>query len=337
MSVILRASLCAAIASLAVGLAACSSAGSPAGVADLSTRVPQPFASPAFRAHHGSKERGWISASARFRRTVYVADDSEILIFPQGPRNPSPIGKITDGVSSAYGLCIDRYGNLYVANQYSNNVTVYPVGSTEPSKTYSEDLERPLYPAVDSNQNLWVTNADNGTVVEYKHGSTHAKQVLQTPGSEADGLGFDVQGNLYVAYRYYSYYSSEPGSIEEFNPHSGKGTVLGMPLNQPQGVVVTNDGAILTVETGGTHRIDVFPPGYQVPTLEVGVKDIPTQLAIDSHENRLFVSSLDYNDIYASQYPLLNPNGSPNVLREKISVGSYGIVQGLALSDGQIF
>jgi|GEM_PF-395026 len=309
----------------------------PAGAAAPSTLAPEPFASPLFRAPHGTKERGWISPSVRFRRTVYVADDQEVLIFPQGPRNPAPIGKITDGVESAYGLCIDRYGSLYVANQYSNTVTVYPLGSTEPSQTYSEDLDRPLYPAVDSNQNLWVTNADNGTVVEYKHGTTTVKQVLQTPGTEADGLGFDVQGNLYVAYR-----SSGrgTGSIEEFNLHTGKGTLLGMSLNQPQGVVVTNAGTILTVETGGTSqtdRIDVFPPGYQIPTLEVGVKDIPTQLAIDSHETTLFVSSLEHDDIYASPYPLLNPNGSPNVLHEEISVGNYGVVQGLALSDGQIF
>jgi sugar lactone lactonase YvrE len=334
MGVILQAALCATIASLAVGLTACSGAAAPANVTDLSARVPQPLGSPPVRAHHASKERGWISASAGSRRRVYVADDTQILIFPQSPPNHAPIGKITAGVESAYGLCIDRYGSLYVANQYGTTVTVYPLGSTEPSETYSQDLDRPLYPAVDSDQNVWVTNADNGTVVEYKHGTTTAKEVLQTPGSEADGLGFDVQGNLYVAYRTSG---MGTGSIEEFNPHTGKGTVLGMSLNQPQGVVVTNDGTILTVETGGTDRIDVFPPGYQVPTLEVGVKDIPTQLAITSHENTLFVSSLDNDDIYASQYPLLNPNGSPNVLRERIRVGDYGIVQGLALSDGQIF
>jgi sugar lactone lactonase YvrE len=333
MRVILRASLCAATASLTVGFAACSSADTPTGVADPSMRAPRPFASPAFRAHRGTKERGWISPSVRFRRTVYVADDTQILIYPQGPRNPAPIGTITNGVESAYGLCIDRYGNLYVANQYGNNVTVYPLGSTEPSQTYSEDLDRPLYPALDSNQNLWVTNADNGTVVEYKHGSTKAKQVFQTPGSEADGLDFDVQGNLYVAYRTSG---KGTGSIEEFDHRTRKGTVLGMSLNQPQAVVVTSAGTILTVETGGTDRIDVFPPGYQVPTLEVGVVDVPTQLAIDSHDNTLFVSSLAHDDVYTSPYPLLNPNGSPNVLHEKISVGG-GLVQGLALSDGQTF
>lgn len=334
MSVILRASLSAAIASLALGLAACSGAGAPAGLTAQPANAPEPFASPAIRLHRGPKKLGWLSASVKYRRSVYVADDTEILIFPQGPLNPKPIGEITAGVESAYGLCVDRYGNLYVANQYSNNVTVYPFGSTEPAKTYSEDLERPLYPAVDSNQNLWVTNADNGTVVEYRHGTTKVKQVLHTPGVEADGLDFDVQGNLYVAYRE----SNREGSIEEFNPHTRKGTVLGMTLNQPQSVVLTNAGTILTVETGGTDRIDVFPPGYKVPTLELGVSDVPTQLAIDSHENKLFVSSLENAEIYVSPYPLRNPNGSPNVLRERIDVGYYyGVVQGLALSDGQVF
>ncbi len=331
MSGILRTTLCASALAVAVG--ACSNAGAPTGLTAEPANAPAPLASPAVRTHRGPKERGWLLRSATSGRLVYVASGAEILIFPQGPHNPAPVGEITDGIESAYGLCIDRYGNLYVANQYSSTVSVYPLGATEPSETYSQDLDRPLYPAVDSNQNLWVTNANNGTVVEYKHGTTTVKQVIQTPGVEADGLDFDVQGNLYVAYRG----SNRSGSIEEFNLHTGQGTVLGMSLNQPQAVVVTNAGTILAVETGGTDRIDVFPPGYRTPTLEVGLSKVPTQLAITSHEGLLFVSSFSKGRVYSSPYPLLNPNGSPNVLHEQIKVGDYGIVQGMALSNGQVF
>ena len=329
----LRACLyAAAIASLGVALGACSAADAPSALAGASLKLPAPLASPALLPNRGPRQRGWISRAATYKRLVYVADGNDVLIYPQGPHNPKPIGKITDGIAYAYGLCVDRYGNLYVANDTTNTVTVYPPGSTQLSATYSQDLDRPLYPVVDSNQNLWVSNANNGTVVEYKHGSTSAYQVIQTPGVEADGLDFDVQGNLYVAYRG----RDGIGSIEEFAPGSSQGTILGMSLNQPQSVVTTNEGTILTVETGGTDRIDVFPPGTQQPTLEIGVQYVPTQLAITSRQHTLFISSLYNHSIYASPYPLLNPNGSPNVLHEKINVGN-GIIQGMALSDGQVF
>ena len=295
--------------------------------------APQPLASPPYVRPHRPKRHGWISRDAATQRLVYVTDGDEVLIFPKG-RNKPPIGEITDGIESAYGVCFDRNGNLYVANQYDDNVVEYPPGATEPSQSFSQDLQRPLYPAVDSHGNLWVTNADNGTVVEFAAGSTQATQVLQTPGVEADGLDFDTKGNLYVAYRLQSKGS---GSIEEFPLGSSQGTILGMSINQPQSVVVTNTGTILTVETGGTNRIDVFPPGYEEPTLEVGVRDAPTQIAITRDQHSLWVSSFAKGRIFSSPYPLLNPNGSPNVLHEKIRVKGYGIVQGMALSNGQVF
>jgi sugar lactone lactonase YvrE len=274
-----------------------------------------------------------MSRKAGFERLVYVADDNQVLIFAEKGRNQPPIGDITTGIDYAYGLAVDRRGSLYVANDGNNTVTVYPRGATSPSKTFSQDLARPLYPIADASLNLWVGNANNGTVVEYLHGQTKANQVLQTDGVEADGMDFDAQGNLFVAYRG----SNGLGSIEEFLAGSSQGKSLGMTLNQPQGVVVTNSGTILTVETGGTDRIDVFPPGYQTPTLELGIKDIPTELAITKSELTLFVSSLDNGRIYVSQYPLLNPDGHPNELHEKINVGNYGIVQGMALNNGQVF
>ncbi|MFY9709110.1 MAG: hypothetical protein WBD57_07540 [Candidatus Cybelea sp.] len=296
-------------------------------------KAPRPLASPAYVAPRGPKARGWISHDAAGQRLVYITDGDQVLIFPER-RNKPPVGQITDGIESAYGICFDRNGNLYVANQYDDNVVEYPPGATEPSQSFSQDLQRPLYPAVDSHGNLWVTNADNGTVVEFAAGSTQATQVLQTPGVEADGLDFDTKGDLYVAYRLQSQGS---GSIEEFAPGSSQGTILGMSINQPQSVVVTNTGTILTVETGGTNRIDVFPPGYQEPTLEVGVRDAPTQIAITRDQRSLWVSSFSEGRIFSSPYPLLNPNGSPNVLHEKIRVKGYGIVQGMALSNGQVF
>lgn len=324
---------CAPAAAVLV-LTACSGSATPSAPSTAAlTNIPAPLASPAYAAPRGPKKHGSLSRDAASQRLVYVADGDEVLIFPD-KRNAAPVGELTSGISSAYGICLDRNGNIYVADQYDNQVVEFPPGSTEPSQTYSQDLARPLYPAVDSHGNLWVTNADNGTVVEYAAGYTTATQVLQTPGVEADGLDFDLQGNLYVAYRTSS---RGTGSIEEFPYGSSQGTILGMSLNQPQSVVVTNTGTILTVETGGTDRIDVFPPGYEEPTLEVGVRDAPTQIAITKTQRALWVSSFAKGRIFSSPYPLVNPNGSPNVLHEKLRIRNYGVVQGMALNYGQVF
>ncbi len=298
-----------------------------------SDRVPAIYPSPAAQPAQAAGP-GWISPAAKSDSAfVYVADGDEVLIYPEQGKNPPPIGMISDGVSGAYGLYVDRHGNLYVANDGNNSVTEYAQGSLSPSATYSGNLSRPLYPLVDRKGNLWVGNANNGTVVEFLHGHTTPHKILQTLGTEADGMDFDSSGNLYVAYRNYYYYN---GSIEEFAPGSIVGRDLGMQLNQPQGVIVSTTGTILAVETGGTNRIDVFAAGSNTPALEVGVSGTPTQIAITEPEHKLLVSTLEKGTVYEIRFPLNNPNGSPNVLHEKIDVGNNG-TQGLALSNGQYF
>lgn len=308
------------------------SAGGQAGAAEArSMQGAHPSESPAPAIYRGPKRHGWMSAAAKSGGVIYVAANSSVLIFPQRGRNPQPSGEITEGIDGAYGLCIDGDGDLYVANQSNNTVTRYARGSTSASIVYSQGLNRPLYPIVDGNGNLFVSNAGNGTVVEYLAGSTSSHEVLQTPGYEADGMDFDRQGNLYVAYR--ETYSQ--GSIEKFAPGSTQGQVIGMSLNSPQGVQISGEGTILVVETAGTNRIDVFPPGYTLPAFDVPVPQTPTQLALTSNEHRIFVSSFSMGMIYLSPYPLLNPNGSPNVLHEKLQVTGSGPVQGIALSNGK--
>src|SRR5215469_15239060 len=157
---------------------------------------------------------------------LYIADeyDNQIDIFPSMGRNQSQVGTITAGVDLPYGIWFDRgTQSLYVANQSNNTVTVDRYGD------------------------LFVSNANDGTVVEYLAGSTNVYQVLQTPGVEADGMAFDHQGHLYVAYRTCP---SGDGSIEKFAPGSNQGRVIGMTLSDPQGVTVDYKGDIIVDETG---------------------------------------------------------------------------------------
>ncbi len=331
------------VAVVAFTLTACGSANTAMnGAVLLRTPLPAPMngtvprSTPLPAALWGPRAPGWLSPRAKRPRepVIYVAgyNDGEVLLYPAHGKLQPPIGMISSGVDGPYGLWVDRHRTLYVANRSNRTVTVYPAGSTSPSVTYSQGLSDPLYPIVDRRGDLFVGNGDEGsgggTVVEYRSGSTIPYQVLQTPGSEVDGMDFDRQGNLYVAYRNYSY----SGSIDEFAPGSTQGLILGMTLNQPQGVVVDKQGNVLAVETGDTPRIDLFPPGDQTPSTEVPMPndDTPTQLAIRRKENRLFVTGYS-GTVYVTHYPL-----HTNVyLGAKDDTQTF--IQGVALGDGQIF
>jgi DNA-binding beta-propeller fold protein YncE len=259
---------------------------------------------------------------------LYIADQSnnQIDIFPLHGNNQPQVGTITAGMNFPYGLWYDRGAHeLYVANQIGNTVTVYAHGSSQLSRTYSQSLSRPLYPIVDRHGELYVGNANGGTVVEYLAGSTNVYQVLQTPGTEVDGMALDKQENLYVAYR-----SSGQGSIEEFAPGSTQGQILGMTLDEPQGVVVDPRGNIIATETGPTNRIDVFAPGSQIAKLEVPMASggVATELALDCNEEILYVSSFSNGTAYGVNFPL---PGQSLFVKDQVS----GIIQGVTIDNNQ--
>jgi len=288
----------------------------------------------------GPRPAGWLAEKVKQNYSgplLYVSEEyaSEVLIYPENGYLSCPIGLITSGVSEPYGLYVDQNGNLYVANQ-SGTVTVYPPGSVTPSATYSQDLGRPLYAIVDQYGDLFVGNgnggSNGGSVVEYPAGSTTASNILQTPGTEVDGMDFDQQGNLYVAYRD----GSGNGSVDEFAPGSTQGQILGMTLVQPQGLIVDNKGNIVVALTGSSSTDDVvvFPPGATNPkfTLKLPGGSVPTQIAMTADQKTLFVTSFPDEFIYHVAYPITKKS------HWKLSDQTpYPDNQGIALSNGQTF
>jgi DNA-binding beta-propeller fold protein YncE len=283
----------------------------------------------------GVRPTGWISPEARTKARIYVADQSFSKVLIYSELDGILLGEITDGVAGPYGLYVDRHGTLYVANASKNTVTAYPDGSESPSITWSADLHGPLYPIVDGNGDLFVSN-DNGTVVEYLSGSTSANQVLQTPGREADGLDFDSQGNLYVAFRKSD--SKRAAGIEEFAPGSTQGTILPMKLIAPQGLIVDKRDNILVVETETKNRIALFPPGHKYKSRAISGPESSyrgaslTQLAIKANETELFVSDLN-GGVYTIAYPF----PQSGTLNELLQTPGSATIQGVALSNGQTF
>lgn len=261
--------------------------------------------------------------------------ETEVGIYNEA--NGKFVGQITNGIQVPGGLFVDRHGSLYVANTVAGTVTAYYRGATTPFATWSQDLHRPLYVVVDASGDLFVSNGDYGTVVEFPPGSTHLSRVLHTPGVEADGMDFDRQGNLYVAYR--TQQTEAGGSIEKFAPGSTEGTSLGMTLNQPAGLVVDASGKISVVETGGKSRIAHFLVGKTtVSQLLVDANPGQTlgELAYDQTSSKLYVGASNGGDSSCQALEFSYPFSGSSTLAPIITdTGTSG--WGIALSNGQTF
>jgi len=282
---------------------------------------------------------GWLAPRAHGNTSVpllYVSVEgsNEVFIYDEFAYDQSPIGKISAGVKTPWGLYVDKAGGLYVAN--AGTVTVYPAGSIYPSLTYSKDLCRPFYSMVDGEGNVFIANgrscgSNNATVVEFPPGSTTPSQILQTPGVEVDGIDIDPQGNLDVAYR-----KRGLGSIERFAPGSSQGQILGMKVHQPQGLIVDNNGNIIVVDTSAKTRcLEVFAAGKLRPHVRLRLPDSgdPNQIAMTQDQSKIFVASFNNGTVYATGYPITKAS----TWTEVESLGYGNDVQGVALSNGQVF
>lgn len=127
------------------------------------------------------------------------------------------LGANAGSLSQPAGIAFDGRGNLWVANAAANTVVEFLAsqfasgGTPTPAVTIAASagsLDGPLGLAFDFSNNLWVANANAGTMVEFAadqlaaSGSpTPAVTVSATAGSIVGpiGIAFDAHGNLWVA------------------------------------------------------------------------------------------------------------------------------------------
>jgi sugar lactone lactonase YvrE len=237
-----------------------------------------------------ARVRGWLSPEARSSKNLlYVADQgpNAVDIFSEKGSNQQPIGQITEGVSGPNGLFVDHKRNLYVCNFGNGTVTVYPPGAISPSKTLT-GAGSPIDVVVDKKGNVFVSNfagSTNGTVLEYAKGATApTKTVVQFgAGSFSEGLAFDEQGNLYVAF------NSAGGGVLEFTASNPSGTNLGIRVGYVGGMTIDKSGDILLVDQN-LPGVDVFAPGQTTPLHQYKPSQLAYDVALDKKNNNLYVS-----------------------------------------------
>jgi hypothetical protein len=187
---------------------------------------------------------GWPDHHKKKKSFLFVADgNSGVLIYNPKTVNGSPTGSITTGVSAPAGLAVDKSGALYVANEGTNTVTVYPKGMTSPSLTISTGISGPYGIGVDSKGNVFVSNLNNNTVTAYAAGSTSPYETINFNAyGQAVGVGIDAMDNVWVACDTTSKVFEIPAGTTKVNNAglTGLGGSLSVAFGQKDVIYVSN-------------------------------------------------------------------------------------------------
>jgi DNA-binding beta-propeller fold protein YncE len=110
-------------------------------------------------------------------------------------------GWATTPLNGPRGLALDAKGNLYVANQNSNQVLVYnPNYVQQTGKSITTGLNEPVGVAFDSKGNVYVANLGSQSILQYSSAGVQNTKFLITNGIVNPwAITIDALDDLYVS------------------------------------------------------------------------------------------------------------------------------------------
>ncbi len=139
--------------------------------------------------------RGVVNRAST-QKYIYVGDakNDQLLVYPQGVSNPSPIRTVPLG-DSPNGIAVDGSGHVFVALWNTSTVAVFSRGATSLVRTISTGIYKPTGVAVDENNVLYVashcqTVGQPAYVAEFEPGSDtpDTTQLVAAQGDAIDGV-----------------------------------------------------------------------------------------------------------------------------------------------------
>ena len=280
--------------------------------------------------------RMYVSSLSNDLIAVYAAD------WAEGRTQPIKIlyGGNT-GLSSPVGVSFDDVGNMYVANSAGyydpstpSSVTVYAPdwasGNTPPIKTLigeNTGLGMPHSVAVDSRNNMYVTNYSSDSVTMYSAGwaSGNTAPVKTLVGSNTGldfpiDLEFDGSDNLYVSNDNYGRPSDPEDTVNVFAAGWADGDTAPIAflrgsatgLDMPMGFAIGSNGKIYVTNMQG-DSVTVYgdfttwaADGNTAPLKTLSGADTgldgPWGIAFDANGN-MYVANGETVTMYADEIP----------------------------------
>lgn len=210
-------------------------------------------------------------------------------------------GSITAGISSPGGDDIDRNGNLYVANNFSNVTEYNRTGNL--IFTYGSGLVDPSNVAVDRSGNVFVADMNGpnqpGNVVEYHQGSNTAVASCATglanEGVAVKGVRVFVSGNNP---------NSGVGNIVEYAKGlSGcQSSVLGATVGNAGGMQIDRSLKLIVCDQASATINIIAPPYSSISSSFLAGYD-PANVALNRRQNTVFVADPVGADVLVFSYP----------------------------------
>jgi hypothetical protein len=224
---------------------------------------------------HRASGHGYLPPAAKEPKDLLYTgdfDSGQVLLYNSKKRHPQPIGEIVDGLICPAGVAVDGNGNVYVADDCTNNdsgsVTVYPAGQTSPSLTITDGINCAWGVAVDSQGNVFVTNLCNsaGAVTAYHAGQTSPFETIPQssfgPYSQPVGLAADASDNVWVT-------DDSHSTVFEIPAGSSQPQNAGLTqLKGPTGISFDASGNLYVTNFAGNNAA-IYAPGSQSPTTTI--------------------------------------------------------------------
>ena len=304
-------------------------------------------------------------------------DQGSVFVFPAlgsstGLLNEAPIATIkgaNTGLVSPAGIAVDSTGNIYLADDGDESVTVFPAlgGSTgtlneAPTATIhgtNSGLDFPFSLALDSNRNIYVAEESASTVFVFPALGSSTGLLDESPlasiaGSNTDlvvpaGIALDSSDNIYVgdagssSVTVYPPLGSSTGLLDEAPTAiiTGSSTDLvapfGVALDSNRNIFVAVPGVdslfVYPAVGGSTGTLNDAPIAAISTTQTTAIK-FPEGIALDSNSNIYVADEAPSVKVYAAGS---NGNAAPLAT---ISGGNttLSIPEGIALdSFGKIY
>lgn len=151
-----------------------------------------------------SQVRSWMTPDKKKKPYLYISDYGASALYVYKWPSLTPVGTVTTGLSNPDGICNDKKGNIYVANNTGQSIVEYKHGGTSPIKTLSDPNYYPVGCSVDTVtgnlavSNIFATTGGGGTVAVYTGAKGSPTLYTDSQLSSVYFVGYDNKGNLFA-------------------------------------------------------------------------------------------------------------------------------------------